>query len=742
MASCLVPEFPAVSDALEHLRELDKELREDGMAFSAGAGVHLAGMAAAITQLEGYRRAAQESLEAEKTANGELAHRIDEAKEARRREIKADVAAVRAARAAEVDGLREQLVEVSQLREAFEGRRDDLTRQNEALRHEKERAEAELEALAAALKDQLSFKKGLRMELERSRERTEVLAGGAVTAERDRIQLRERAEVEREALEVTRQHVGGEVQRVEEGIKQQMEDVQRRREELGRALGRKQETQEHLSGLSLRTATLESSFQRVAESRSRREKQLEGETQRYQGLKEKKEVLKKELQESKAASSTLIQHLSEEISRMGREIEEGEASRERHRDALAQILQALKQQRDEESRARAEGFRVVELLRESQLHLDRRAACIVSHREETREMEEQAAALWDASVVKRRTLERELQEMSSSMEAHGRSIHRFEEEKRRMAELLDAGRRKQEEQVAQRTSDIRSTKRRYQELLQEEAELQKPWSLDADHLERHLEQRQAKYREEEAGKREEIEQQAADAEDICRSVREIQRQAEEEETRLKEAEERWVEEEVRHRGVERMVGELKRREAELERTLLELKEKSGSLLRPREELKAQLEDVQRRHVETVERHLSELRHAEVGVYQCLAEEEQVGMENSRFLLSIKGMSEEVRRAEEDGDRYREETRLLRQEARDAVDGLRGRWEEDARVLRDHQRRDGDLLAAMDATRNRLTTRREHLENISSRLKEQVLALSLQLGGRAFPVHSQCLSARM
>ncbi|XP_029706990.1 trichohyalin-like [Takifugu rubripes] len=743
MASCLVPEFPAVSDALEHLRELDNELREDGMAFSAEASVHLSGMTAAITELEGYRRAAQESLEAEKTANGTLARHIDEAKEAARREITADVAEGRASRAAEVDGLQKHLVDVSQLRDAIEERQKDLMRQNGTLDHEKERVEAELEALVAALNDQLSMKKGLQTQLEQSREQTEVLAGGTVAAERDKIQLREQMEVEREALAAARQHLDREVQQVEEEIKQRMEEVRRRRTELGRALGKKQETQEHLRELSSQTAMLESSLQRVTESRSRCEKQLEGETQKHQHLKEKKEVLKKDLQESKVTSSSLIQHLSEEISRMESEIEEGQAWRGRHRDSLAQIHQTLKQQQEEERRARAEGFRVVQLLQRSKLQLDQRVACISHHRKEVREMEEQMAALRQAGVLGKRTLERELQEMSTSVEAHGRTIHHFEEERKQLAELLDTGRRKQEEHVAKLTSDIRSARRRYQELLQEEAALQKqqrPGSMDADLLARRLEQRKAKYGEEEARQREEVEQYAADAEGICQGIEEKQRQAEEEEKRLKEAEAMWMEEEVRHRGMERMVEELEKREAELGRTLLELKEKTSSLLQPRSELKAQLEEVQRRYMGMVENQMSELRHAERSIYECLVKEEQVRLENSRFRLSITAMTEDVGRAEDDGDRYQEETRLLRQEVRDVLDGLRERWGEDVSVLRDHQRRDGDLLTAMNITRKRLKTRREQLENLSTRLEQQVLALSPQLGGGAIPVRSQCLSA--
>lgn len=51
MATCLVPDFPAVMIALEHLKELDKQLKEDGIPFSPEASLHLTEITSAITQL-------------------------------------------------------------------------------------------------------------------------------------------------------------------------------------------------------------------------------------------------------------------------------------------------------------------------------------------------------------------------------------------------------------------------------------------------------------------------------------------------------------------------------------------------------------------------------------------------------------------------------------------------------------------------------------------------------------------
>lgn len=740
MASYLVPGFPSVTDALEHLRELDNELREDGIAFSAEASFHLSKITAAVTELEGHQRAAQERLEAETTENSKLALRIATTKETMRQEIMAGAAAVRTCGAAERDQLQKDLIEVSQLQDATTKRQADLVRQNEMLHAEKQQAKAEHEALVAALNDQVDVKNGLQMQLDRSREQIEELTSCTVTAEQDKIKLQKRMELEREAFTVKWENVCREV---EEEIRQQKQVVRKGRKALARVNVTKQEAQERLKELTFQMATLESSLLQVTASRSQCEKQLERQTQTHQQLEEKKELLKKDLQQSKVTSSTLMQRLKEDVTTLERETEEGRASRELHRDSLAHLWQTLKQQQVEESKARAEGLRAEQQLQKSKLQLDECVASIATHRKEIREMDEQVTALWQASALNQRLLERDLQQMSSTMEAQRRTLVHLEEEKEQLAELLETARSQQEERVAKLTSDIRSSKRRYQELLQEEAALQEqqPVRLDAELLRRRLKRREAKSREEEARQRQEVERYATDADIITQRNEENQMQVEEEEERLKVVEAAWRAEELRHTRMTSLVDELKKREADLERMLLDLKEKSSSLLQPRQEAKAQLEQVWKSSMEMLESQTSELRDAEMSIYDCGVKAEQVRMENSRFHLCIRQMREDVSRAEEDGDRYQEETRLLRQQVQGMLDSLQQRWKEDATATRDHQSRDGGLLRAMKVTRSRLRTRREELETVSALLQQQTAEFSRQLGDRAVPVQ-QSLSAAL
>ncbi|TTE07127.1 hypothetical protein Baya_14876 [Bagarius yarrelli] len=76
MAACLVPDQPAVNITLEHLEELDTQLRAEGVAFSPEASHHLRETADAIKELEALRKAAHEELEVETIETGKLRHRL------------------------------------------------------------------------------------------------------------------------------------------------------------------------------------------------------------------------------------------------------------------------------------------------------------------------------------------------------------------------------------------------------------------------------------------------------------------------------------------------------------------------------------------------------------------------------------------------------------------------------------------------------------------------------------------
>ena len=731
MATCLVPDFPAVMIALEHLKELDKQLKEDRIPFSPEASLHLTEITSAITQLEADRRAAHEHLEVETIENSKLRHQSNIIRERMSQEITADVAAARASNAEEIQQLQKELLAVSQLQESIVERQEALQSQNEALYPEREQVKAEHDKLVAALNDQITLKYGLQLHLDQTQEQVEQLKSSIAAVEQDKITLPQNMALEREAFTAKQDNLSREVDQLEGKIKQQRQDIRRSRRELDTVDNKKRETNEHLDELTLNMAKLESEVQRLTASLCECEEQLEGETQKHQDLRQQRQTLKKELCELRETLAVAVQHLKEQIATVEGKIEESRASRLLFQDSLAHIYEVFKHQCDEENEVKAEYFDVSQQLEQSKLQLEERIASIVKLSKETKDMNKQIAELLEAITINKRMFERDQEEMYGDVDTEKKNVSHFEEEKGRLTRLFEKAKRKQEEHVAKMNSDIGSTRRRYQELRQEEDSLlqRQPKSSDAGLLMRYVAECEVEYRREETKHHQEIERCTAATESIVRSNEEKQREVEEKEEMLKEVEATWDAEVSRHQRLEMLTCELMRKRNDLEVSIQELKETTSSLLQPKEKMKTELGEMRGIHMDLLKKQASELRAVEISTYNNSVNLQEVSMENSRLHLHIRQMTEDVSRAREDKDRYWQELQQFRQDILALFESLQEAWREDVLLTQDCQSSDGALLESMSAMTNFLKTRREELGNFSTLLHHQMLDFSKRLGDK-------------
>ncbi|XP_047198127.1 golgin subfamily A member 6-like protein 22 [Hippoglossus stenolepis] len=731
MASCLVPDFPAVMVALEHLKELDNVLKEEGVPFAPEASLHLAELKAAVTDLESDRRAAHEHLEVETIENSKLRLQINNIRDRMSQEIKADVAAARASNAEEMELLHKELNTVSGLREATENRQGVLLSQNEALHPHRELEKAQHEEVVAVLNDQISLKYSLQMQLDQTLGQIEELKVRIAAVKQDKMSLEQNMVLEREAFTVRKRSLSGDENQMDEKIKQQKQVIRRSRREQGRVNGKKQESRGRLEELVTDSAKIEGNLQRLTESRCQFEKQLDGETQRRQDLRQQRETLKKELCDSGEVFRLAIQNLKERITAVESKIEEGQASKFLCQDHLAHIHEIFKQQHDEESNVRAEHSRASQQLERSGLQLEERVASVVKHNKEIREMDKQIRELLQADTINKRMFERNQEELCGNVDTEKKTIRHHEEERNRLRRLLEEAKREQEEHMAKITSGITSTRRRYEELRQEEAALQQrqPKSTDADLLMNHVTECAAEYRQIEIQLHQEIEQCTAETEGITRSNEEKQRVVEEKEEMLKEVEARWNEEQSRHQRLKTLISELRRRRAELELSVQVLKEKTSSLLQPKEEMKAELEETRARHMDVLARQASELRAVELSIYDTSVKLEQVSVENSRLHLCIRQMTEDVNRVRWNKDRYWQEVHKFNRDTQALFETLQEAWREDILVTEDCQRSDGVLLVCMNTLLNHLKTRRQQLGHVNTLLHQKMLEFSKRLGDK-------------
>ncbi|KAM7418526.1 hypothetical protein PAMA_015912 [Pampus argenteus] len=731
MCSCLVPEFSAVMVAVEHLKELDNQLKEDGVPFSPEASLHLTEITAAITELEADRRAAHERLEVETIENSKLRHQINNIRERMSQEIMADIAAARASNVEEIERLRKGLNAVSQLQEATVKRQEVLMSQNEALHPERDQVKAEHEDVVAALNDQITLKYGLQMQLDDKREQIEELKSCTDAVEQDKMTLQQNMALEREAFTVKKEKLSGDVDLVEEKIKRQKQVISRSRRHLDRVNDKRQETQDHLGELMTHMAKLESSMQRLTASRCQFEKQLEGEIQKHHELRKQRETLKKELCELREAFSVAVQRLKEEIVVVEIKTEEGRASRVLCQDSLGQIYKIFKHQHDEENEVRAEHLHVSQQLERSKLQLEERIASIVKHSSEIKEMDKQIRELIEANTINKRVFERSQEELCGNVDVEKKNISHLEEEKKQLSRLLEEAKRTQQEHVAKMTSDISSTRRRYEELRQEEARLLRcqPLSADANLLMSHMTQSEVEYKQVEITHHQDLQQCTAETESITRSNEEKQREVEQKEAMLKEVETKCYEERSRHQSLKTRASELRRRKNDLELSIQGLTEKTSSLLQPREEMKAELEELRAGYMGLLDKQAFELRSVELSIYDNSVKLEQVGMENSRLHLCIRQMTDDVTKAREDKDRYWQEIQQFSKDTQALLESLQEAWREDVLLTQESQSSDGALLTSLSSLLNHLKTRRRQLGNVGTLLHQQMLDFSKRLGDK-------------
>ncbi|GAA6230323.1 cingulin-like protein 1 [Lates japonicus] len=735
MASCLVPDFPAVMVALEHLKELDNQLKEEGVPFAPEASLHLVEMTVAITDLESDRRAAHEHLEVETIENSKLRHQINNVRERMSQEIMADVAAARAANAEEIEQLHKDLNRVCQLQEATVRRQEALLSQNEALYPERDQVKAEHQEVITALNDQITMKHGLQMQLDQTQEQIKELKSHIAAVEQDRITLEQNMVLEREAFTMKKDNLSKEADQTDEEIKQQKQVIRRRRRELERVNDKKQEAGDRLGELTTDMTKLESNFQRLTASRCQFEKQLEGETQKHHELRQQRETLKEELCELGEVYSLAIQRLKEEISTVEGKIEEGRASGLLCQDLLTQIYKIFKRRQDEENEVRAEHSHVSQQLERSKLQLEERIASIVKHSKEIKEMDKQIKELLEADTINKRVFERNQEELCGNMDTEKKNISHLEEEKSRLKRLLEEAKTKQEEHVAKMTSDISNARSRFEELRREQAALQQrqPKSVDADLLMRYVTQCKVEYRQIEVRYHQEIQQCNAKTESITRCNEEKQKEVKEKEEMLKEVEAKWNEEQSRHQRLKRLTAELRSRRTELELFIQVLKEKTSSLLQPKERMKAELEEMRASYLDALDKQAAELRAVEMSIYDNSVKLEQVSMENSRLHLCIRQMTEDVSRARRNKDRYWQEIQQFNQDIKALLESLQEAWREDLLVTEQCQSSDGVLLVSMSALLNHLKTRRQQLGNVNTLLHQQMLDFSKRLGDKTTTV---------
>ncbi|XP_029568966.1 coiled-coil domain-containing protein 175 [Salmo trutta] len=725
MASCLVPDFPAVLVALEHLGELDKQLRDEGVPFSPEASHHLKEIAAAITELETSRRVVHEQLEVETIETSKLRHQCQNIHDDVQNEISAGVAAARNINAGQITQLQDELNSIVQEIELMEKKQEVLEKQNAILYPERELVKGDHENVINQLNYQLSEKANKQILLNETMNEIKEGKAKITDVETAKVELEEDMIQERKTFDETNENLQRECEEVINNIQDQKKNNEKKRRELDIFFAELLDKEDKVTEQKKHIAQLEQSIAKLTASEIQYKEQLADEINTFEELVLQKEFHVKELAEVRILFELKVQALQEKIVEVDGEMEEGQIVNAIRLESIAKMSDRFKAQRKEEDDVMAEHLNVSRRLEKSRLRLEERIASIAKHKIEIREMDEEIKQLHETNIVNADLFEINVDELHGQLNKEKKNIAIFEVEKEELCQSLENLKKDQVQHVKEVNSNIGLTKRRYEELLEEEKKLRDHVFMGAliERLSNKIVKAKEGNEQMTISYNAEIQQFITEAESVTQSRLEKEEDLKGKESILEEAEAQFDIDQSRHQKLKNHTSELKSKNSHLELFIQDMKESTSTLLKPKEDMKRSLEGLREKHMELLTSHAADIIAMEKSIYDNGMMLEQVNMENSRLHVCIEQMKEDIWNTRKDQERHTKEIGWLKEEVHSLFESLLDAWAEDTVVTEESSERDHKILEAIYRLMTKIHDRKFQLGDINSRLEEELKGMS-------------------
>ncbi|XP_029531630.2 interaptin [Oncorhynchus nerka] len=725
MASCLVPDFPAVLVALEHLGELDKQLRDEGVPFSPEASHHLKEIAAAITELETSRRVVHEQLEVETIETSKLRHQCQNIHDDVQNEISAGVAAARNINAGQITQLQDELNSIVQEIELMEKKQEVLEKQNAILYPERELVKGDHENVINQLNYQLSEKANKQILLNETMNEIKEGKAKITDVENTKVELEEDMIQERKMFVETNENLQRECEEVINNIQDQKKNNEKKSRELDIFLAELLDKEDKVTEQKKHIVQLEQSIAKRTASEIQYKEQLADEINTFEELVLQKEFHIKELAEVRIVFELKVQALQEKIVEVDGEMEEGQIVNAIRLESIAKMSDRFKAQRKEEDDVMAEHLNVSRRLEKSRLRLEERIASIAKHKIEIREMDEEIKQLHETNIVNADLFERNVDELHGQLNKEKKNIAIFEVEKEVLCQSLENLKKDQVQHVKEVHSNIGLTRRRYEELLEEEKKLREHVFMGAliERLSNKIVKAEEGNEQMTISYNAEIQQFITEAESVIQSRLEKEEDLKGKESILEEAEAQFYIDQSRHQKLKNHTSELKSKNNHLELFIQDMKESTSKLLKPKEDMKRSLEGLREKHMELLTSHTADIIAMEKSIYDNGMMLEQVNMENSRLHVRIEQMKEDIWNTRKDQERHTKEIGWLKEEVHSLFESLLDAWAEDTVVTEESSERDHKILEAIYRLMTKIHDRKFQLGDINSRLEEELKGMS-------------------
>ncbi|KAB5562650.1 hypothetical protein PHYPO_G00020360 [Pangasianodon hypophthalmus] len=725
MAACLVPDFPAVNIALEHLGELDKQLRAEGVSFSQEASHHLSEIAEAIKELEASRKAVHEELEVETIETGKLRHQLLSQRDDIVADISAAVAAARDANAAELNQLQLEMANIMQEIESMEKRRKLLEEQNVLLLPEHQLLNAGYTKLIEQLNSQLSEKANTQIRLNEMRNEIQSTREKLTRVHSARKDLQENLIRERKQFEETKKMLEKEIEETMNTIQEQTKMNSEMHKELDVALALLAKKEERVDSLSNQISLLERSMVRLKTSQQKHQEQIKGKIEKSEELTKQKELREKELQELREALNLQLLSLQENIGTVEREIEEEQKVYSVHLEAISKLSSIFQVQKKKEDDALAHHRSLNRELEKSKQRLDERFGSIAKYKLEIKEMEEEMKQLHEANKVSMELFQKNMMELEGQLDKEKKSRAAFEVEREELCLRIETLKEQHEESVRKLRKSIALHKTRYSELAEEKKKFQEHKALSSliEELTHRISRAEEERKQTEIKYSDEIQRLNMEVESIARAQLHEEKKLKDQKSVLSKVEAQFDVDHSQHQTLKQQTAELKARKYHLELSIQEVKERTAAMLQTKEDLKKELQTLRENHMELLRSHAEQISATERSIYENGLMLEQVNVENSRLRLCIEQMKKDITDARKEKTKHLQEMSWMKEEVQSIYRSLVDAWIKDKLATEESAEKDHKFLEAMQTLTLQVQDRKQHIGDINMRLEAELKAMS-------------------
>ncbi|XP_063803437.1 coiled-coil domain-containing protein 175-like [Pseudophryne corroboree] len=722
----LVPDCKAVSLVLDHVLEVEKQLREEEPAFDEETLQHLVTVADAVKELEDIRRNTRELLEVETIENSKLRYTMMHLPGIITKEIEAAITSAREAVASEMLQLQNELRDITLGLEKTQKKQTELEEMNLVLSHQ-ERTLWDEHQVAVDLLNQQMAGKAQQSILVNQTHKSRKDAEDAVIEYQTRTEdLEEDMAVEKQQFNKEIEHLTAEIAETQRKTEDQegrnldkKARLSQRRSVLFDVEEKNNMISENISSEKDKILILQASHRRLTHKLDIQNKQLVDSSNKI-------DVLELSMANQKENFNKQSNSLKEKILMLDEEINAAEMLHgpltKKHKD-LKQEYQAAS---GEEDRQYAIKRDVATQLEKSRAILDEKQERLGKISMEVKEMKLEVGNLLESKRISTEQMSSHVEEYKGDLANESQKRMTIQIQKDEVTKEMELWKLAEEDFMKEQKKRIENGQKKKSSLSEKGRRLQREteiWNKEICNINEEQRKANQEYSNQVQSLKEQIKLLEAKVSISTENLKIEQQKLSTNIPIMNEAEDANNKQHLKFEDLKEKAGELKRRQRSLELSISAITKEIEANSNMKETKKASLKALRQSAFEKLQNDLETIKLTDKDIYETNRKLELVIMENCRLKLQNAQYKEDITDSRSEAQQHLSATQRLEGNLASLIEHLREAWKEDNFVCSDFSDRDQEILDSIIELLKKINQREEKVGHLSNILQNKFIGLT-------------------